>query len=172
MNRSDECVICSVCFSSLKEDAGQRDAVQNLQPVTAKEPHVITSSAKPCPPPVREPPSEPQAPRTLKPCTPTAVPPSPGSGAVSGSPLAAPSPGVRSSAAPQNKLPVDGFVADPQTSSANQKHAPEEEGPMWAALEEAGDAGGGGRTGEGVRREEEDQQKEGVKAGSDVVDGG
>ncbi|XP_030216609.1 EH domain-binding protein 1-like protein 1 isoform X2 [Gadus morhua] len=115
---------------SPKEDATQRDKVQDLQPITAKEPDAIPSSAKPCPPPVTEPPREPQAPPTIKPCPPTA--------------------------APQNETPTDGVMADPRPSSANQKPAPEKEGPLWAALEEAGDSGGGG----------------GREDGSDAVDRG
>ena len=130
MDRSEEGVILSVCFSSPKEDATQRDRVQDLQPITAKEPDAIPSSAKPCPPPVTEPPREPQAPPTIKPCPPTA--------------------------APQNETPTDGVMADPRPSSANQKPAPEKEGPLWAAVEEAGDSGGGG----------------GREDGSDAVDRG
>ncbi|CAL8399251.1 unnamed protein product [Boreogadus saida] len=116
--------------SSPKEDATQRDKVQDLQPITAKEPDAIPSSAKPCPPPVTEPTREPQAPPTIKPCPPNA--------------------------APQNETPTAGVMADPRPSSANQKPAPEKEGPLWAALEEAGDSGGGG----------------GREDGSDAVDRG
>ncbi|KAK0145410.1 EH domain-binding protein 1-like protein 1 [Merluccius polli] len=120
--------------------------VQEHQANTTKESNVVvTTSGKPCPPPVVQHPKEPQAPRTIAPSTPTAALPKSGMGAVLElSPLLLPPPPpstweikqpqieavVQSSAKPQKEQPADSVVADPQTTSANQKAVSEAEGPL------------------------------------------